>query len=75
MRRIFYGGFLSDRRTQIMSAVGVMSAIAAYAVGDSDIFILLQTIFTCCGIYFIRKPKQKNKGQKIGKHSRKISKQ
>lgn len=63
MQRIIYGGFLSDRRTQIMSGVGILSAVAAYLVGDSDIFILLQTIFTLGGIYFMHRQSNTNKGK------------
>ena len=49
------GGVLSDKRTYIMSGVGILSAVASYLVGDADIFALCQAIFTICGIYFIRK--------------------
>ena len=49
------GGVLSDKRTYIMSVVGMLSATASYLVGDSDVFALCQAIFTICGIYFIRK--------------------
>lgn len=63
MQRIIHGGFLSDRRTQIMSGVGILSAVAAYVVGDSDIFILLQTIFTLGGIYFMHRQSNTNKGK------------
>nr|DAH89055.1 MAG TPA: hypothetical protein [Caudoviricetes sp.] len=63
MQRIINGGFLSDRRTQIMSGVGILSAVAAYLVGDSDIFILLQTIFTLGGIYFMHRQSNTNKGK------------
>ena len=56
------GGMLADRRTYIMSAVGVMSAVAAYLVGDSDIFAMLQAIITIGGIYFLRK--QNNQEEK-----------
>ncbi len=55
MRKIISGGFFSDRRTCIMSGVGILSAIAAYMVGDTDIFVMLQSIFTLGGIYFLRK--------------------
>ena len=41
MNRFYKGGFLSGYRTYIMSSVGILSAIAAYVVGDSDIFITL----------------------------------
>lgn len=62
MNKLFKGGFLNGYRTYIMSGVGIMSAIAAYVVGDTDIFITLQSIFTLGGIYFLRKsnePKDK----------------
>ena len=46
MRNIINGGFLSGYRTYLISASGVISAIIAYLVGDTDIFIMLQSIFT-----------------------------
>lgn len=55
IHKIIRGGFLRDRRTHIMSAVGILSAVAAYLVGDSDVFAMLQAIFTLGGIYFLRK--------------------
>lgn len=60
--KIIGGGWLADRRTHIMSAVGILSAVAAYLVGDSDVFVMLQAVFTLGGIYFLRKPTQ-TKGQ------------
>ncbi len=72
MHRIICGGFLSDRRTYVMSAVGVLSAVASYIVGDADIFAMLQAIFTIGGIYFLHKPTDK-KGIRNGKRSGKIS--
>ena len=54
-------GVLSDKRTYIMSGVGILSAIASYLVGDADIFAVLQAIFTLGGIYFIRKSDDKTK--------------
>lgn len=59
--KIIGGGWMADRRTHVMSAVGIMSAVSAYLVGDSDIFVMLQAVFTLGGIYFLRKP-IKNKG-------------
>jgi len=53
MNKFIKGGFLSDVRTQVMSGVGILSALAAYLVGDTDIFVLLQAVFTLCGIYFL----------------------
>lgn len=61
INKIIRGGFLRDRRTHIMSAVGIMSAVAAYLVGDSDLFAMLQAIFTLGGIYFLHKT-NKTKG-------------
>lgn len=74
MRRFISGGMLADQRTYIMSGVGIMSAVAAYLVGDSDVFAMLQAIFTLGGIYVLRKSTEK-KGCKYGKDSGKISKQ
>ena len=65
MNRIIKGGYLSGHRTYIISGAGIISAIAAYLVGDTDIFIMLQSIFTLGGIYFLRKSNE-NKGQKNG---------
>jgi len=55
MNKIFKGGFLAGQRTYIISGVGILSASAAYLVGDIDIFGALQTIFTLGGIYFLRR--------------------
>ncbi len=65
MNKIIKGGFLSDRRTHIMSGVGILSAVCAYLVGDSDLFVMLQAIFTLGGIYFLRKSNE-TKGNKNG---------
>lgn len=65
INKIIRGGFFADRRTYIMSGVGIMSAIAAYLVGDSDIFAMCQAIFTLGGIYFLRKTNE-TKGTKHG---------
>ena len=55
MKRIVRGGYLSGYRTYIISATGILSAIGAYLVGDSDLFVMLQSVFTLAGIYFLRK--------------------
>lgn len=62
IQKIIRGGWLADRRTQVMSVVGALSALAAYLVGDNDIFVLCQALFTLGGIYFIRKSNNQNKG-------------
>ncbi len=73
MKKIIKGGFLSGHRTYILSGIGIISAIGAYLVGDTDIFTMLQAIFTLGGIYFLRKSNE-TKGKENGKDSRKISK-
>lgn len=57
------GGMLADKKTYIMSTVGILSAVAAYVVGDSDVFVMLQAIFTIGGIYFMKKSDNKTKGK------------
>lgn len=61
MKKFFRGGYLSGYRTYIISGTGIISAIAAYLVGDTDIFTMFQAIFTLGGIYFLRKS---NEGKK-----------
>jgi len=72
MNKIINGGFLSGKRTYIVSGIGILSAIGAYLVGDTNVFGMLQTVFTLGGIYFLRKSNE-NKRKKNGKNSRKIS--
>ena len=57
------GGMLADKKTYIMFGVGTLSAIASYLVGDSDIFIMFQAIFTSIGIYLIHNTDNTNKGK------------
>ncbi len=61
IQNIVNGGMLAGRRTYIISGVGIMSAIAAYLVGDSDIFTMLQAVFTLGAIFFLRRA-NKDKG-------------
>ena len=65
MNKIIKGGSLAGHRTYIISGVGILSAIGAYLVGDTDIFVMLQSIFTLGGIYFLRKSNE-TKGQNNG---------
>ena len=65
MKKFIKGGYLSGYRTYIISATGIISAIAAYLVGDIDVFAMLQTIFTLGGIYFLRKSNE-TKGKNNG---------
>lgn len=61
MNKIIKGGFSAGRRTYIISGAGILSAVAAYIVGDVDIFSMLQTIFTLGSIYFVRKKMDEKK--------------
>ena len=70
MNKIISGGFFAGRRTYIMSGAGIISAVAAYLVGDIDIFDMSQTIFMLGGIYFLRKSSE-TKGKKKWKKSQK----
>ena len=72
MSKIINGGYLSGRKTYVISAVGIVSAIGAYLIGDQDLFTMLQTVFTLGGIYFL-KQESSTKGKNNGTNSRKIS--
>ena len=72
MNKIIKGGYLKNRKTYVVSSVGIISAIGAYLIGDEDIFTMMQTIFTLGGIYFL-KQETSTKGKDNGKNSRKIS--
>ena len=61
MNKFIRGGFMAGHRTYIIAAVGIISALGAYVVGDADLFSLMQTVFTMGGIYFLRKSNE-NKG-------------
>lgn len=63
MNKFINGGYLKDRKTYVVSTVGIMSAIGAYLIGDEDIFTMLQTVFTLSGIYFL-KQESSTKGKK-----------
>lgn len=62
MSKFISGGFFANRKTQIMTGVGFISALAAYLVGDSDLFAVIQALVAIGGIYMLHKSKQ-NKGQ------------
>ena len=72
MNKIMNGGYLSGRKTYVISAVGIVSAIGAYLIGDQDLFTMLQSVFTLGGIYFL-KQESSTKGKSDGTNSRKIS--
>lgn len=72
MQKIIKGGFLAGHRTCIISGIGIISAVGAYLVGDTDIFTMMQSVFTFGGIYFLRKANE-NKRKTNGKNSKKIS--
>ena len=63
MNKFINGGYLKNRKTYVVSTVGIMSAVGAYLIGDEDIFTMLQTVFTLSGIYFL-KQESSTKGKK-----------
>ena len=63
MNKIIKGGYLKNRKTYVVSTVGIVSAIGAYLIGDEDIFTMMQTIFMLGGIYFL-KQESSTKGKK-----------
>ena len=63
MNKFINGGYLKNRKTYVVSGVGIVSAIGAYLIGDEDIFTMMQTIFTLAGIYFL-KQESSTKGKK-----------
>ena len=73
IQKIIHGGCLRGHRTYILSGVGIISAIASYLVGDSDLFMAMQSVFTLGGIYFLRKASE-TKRKSYAKNTRKISK-
>ena len=70
IQKIIHGGFLAGHRTYILSCAGIISAIASYLVGDTDLFLTMQSVFTLGGIYFLRKSNERTKHA----NTRKISK-
>ena len=73
MNKIIKGGYLKNRKTYVVSTIGIVSAIGAYLIGDEDVFTMMQTIFTLSGIYFL-KQESSTKGKNNGTNTRKISK-
>ena len=63
MNKIIKGGYLKDKKTYVVSSVGIVSAVGAYLIGDEDIFTMMQTIFMLGGIYFL-KQESSTKGKK-----------
>ncbi len=62
MSKFIKGGFLANRKIQIMTGLGIISAVATYLVGDSDLFALIQALIAVGGVYMLHKSKQ-NKGK------------
>jgi len=58
MNKILRGGFFANKRSQIMGAVGLLSAVCAYLVGDSDLFAMLEAIIAIGGMYLLHKTKK-----------------
>lgn len=54
-KNLFDGGMLAGKRTYIISAVGILTAVGSYLVGDSNILEAMNAIFPLAAIYFLRK--------------------
>lgn len=54
MEDILNGGFLKGKKTYITSAVGIVTAIGAYLVGEMALSELIQTAFPLLSIIFVR---------------------
>ena len=54
---ILSGGFAAGYRTYVMSGTIVVSALAAYAVGDADLVHTVQAIATGLGLGTLRAAK------------------
>ena len=73
VQKIIRGGYFNTHKMYILSGVGILSAVASYLVGDSDLFLTLESIFTIGGIYFLGKSTKTKRGNNA-KNTRKISK-
>ena len=58
MSKFFHGGFFANRKIQIMTILGIASAICTYLVGDSDLIATLQALLAVGGVYMLHKSKQ-----------------
>ncbi len=65
MGKLLNGGWCAGKRKYVMGGVGLLSAFAAYLVGDSNIFVFLEAVCAFAGIYFLSKSNQ-NKGKQNG---------
>ncbi len=63
MNKVISGGFLRGQRTYIISGIGILSAIGGYLVGDTDIFMMTQSVFTLGAIFFLRKSNENQRTQ------------
>lgn len=55
MADFFNGGFLAGKKTYITAATGIISAVAAYLIGEMDLVQVFQTIAPLVSIIFLRK--------------------
>jgi hypothetical protein len=55
LKNIINGGMLAGKRTYIISGLGILSAIGAYLVGDTNLLDAISGIFPLAAIYFLRK--------------------
>ncbi|MDR1071447.1 MAG: hypothetical protein LBL21_02290 [Rickettsiales bacterium] len=55
IKKICDGGMLAGKKTYIISAVGILSALGSYLAGDCNLFEMLTAAFPLAAICFLRK--------------------
>lgn len=52
---ILNGGLLSGKKTYVTALVGLVSAVAAYLVGDLSLAALVEIMFPLLGVVFLKR--------------------
>ena len=52
---VLTGGWLKGKKTYLTAALGILTALSAYAVGEMALPELIQTVFTLGSVMFVRK--------------------
>jgi len=61
------GGMMAGHRTYIIAGVGILSAVGAYLVGDTNLIDTINIVFPLAAIYFLKKDMDDDKGANNGK--------
>jgi uncharacterized membrane protein YkvI len=62
---ILNGGFLSGKKTYVTALVGVVTALAAYLVGDLGLAALVEIMFPLLGVVFLKREMTSALSEKI----------